>query len=168
MSDLTGHPEIEFEHGDFDFEGIDDELRVDQLCQSLLKQFYQHLQINGHTAQQASDLAFSADLYLRDYVLDFACQNVVRPQPGIVRRFAATWYITHTLDPEIGLLQAHLAGIGELYHYLHQLHLISADELAYLLNEASDLEYYRQRIDSFLAIRGDGFVSWEAECPLRD
>jgi hypothetical protein len=161
------YPEIVFEHDDFDCAGMDDDLRVDELCQSLLKRLYQHLQINGHTPQQASDLAYSADLYLRDYLVDFACQNIVRPQQGIVRRFAATWYITHTLDPEIGILERHLAGIRELYRFLHGLHLISADELAFLLNEAADVEYYRHRIESFLAIQNDGYIFWEAECPLK-
>jgi hypothetical protein len=161
-------PEIEFEHDDFDFTGIEDELRVDELCQSLLKRFYLHLQINGHTPQQASDLAYSADLYLRDYVLDFSRQNVVRPQPDIVRKFAATWYITHTLDPEPGVLEKHLAAIRELYVFLHGLHLISADELTFLEKEVSDVDYYRKRIETFLAIQTDGYISWEAECPLKD
>jgi hypothetical protein len=161
-------PEIEFEHDDFDCADLDDELRVDQLCQSLLKRFYQHLQTHGHTPQKASDLAYSADLYLRDYVLDFACQNVVRPRPNVVKRFAATWYITHTLDPEIGILEGHLAAIRELYRFLNVIHLISADELVFLLSEAADIDFYRHRIESFLAIQTDGYISWEAECPPKD
>jgi hypothetical protein len=161
-------PEIGFEHDDFDCISLEDEVRIDELCQSLLKRFYQHLQIIGHTLQQASDLAYSADLYLRDYVLDFARQNIVRPRQNIVRKFAATWYIIHTLDPEIRILENHLAGIRELYLFLRSLHLIAADELTYLLKEAADVEYYRHRIESFLAIRTDGYVAWEAECPLNE
>ncbi len=158
----------EFEQVDFDCVGPDDELRVDQLCQSLLERFYRHLQINGHTPQQASDLAYSADLYLRDYVVDFARQVVVRPQPGIVRKFAAAWYITHTLDPESAVLEAHLRGVAELYRFLHGMHLISSDELAFLLEEASDVDYYRRRVESFCAIQTDGYIIWAAECPLSD
>ncbi|MBI2354857.1 MAG: hypothetical protein HYV06_07500 [Deltaproteobacteria bacterium] len=161
------HPEIEFEHDDFDLATIEDEIRVDESCQSLLKRFYQDLQVCGYTAQRASDLAYSADFYLRDYLLDFARQNVVRPQPGIVRRFAATWFITRTLDPEISALERHLEGIRELYRYLHRQHLISADELAFIEAEADQTEYYRQRIESFLAISGDGYIAWEEQCPLR-
>jgi hypothetical protein len=164
----TIHPEIVFEHEDFDLATIEDEVRVDERCQTLLKRFYQHLQSSGHTPQQASDLAYSADFYLRDYVLDFARQNVVRPQPGLVTRFAATWFITTTLDPEMAVLMRHLEGIRELYRYLHGRHLISADELAFIEDEAGRTEYYRQRIESFLAITGDGYVAWERECPLRD
>ena len=160
-------PEIEFEHDDFDFITLEDELRVDELCQALLKRFYQHLQINGHSPQQASDLAYAVDFYLRDYVVDFLRQNAVRPQPGIVRRFAANWYITHTLDPEMGLLERSLEGIREFYRFLHGSHFISREELKWLEAEAADSAYYRQRIESFLAIYGDGYVTWEAECPAK-
>ena len=161
------HPEIEFEHEDFDFTTLEDELRVDGLCQSLLKQFYQHLQLGGRTPQQASDLAYAVDFYLRDYLLDFARQNVMRPEPGIIRRFAANWFITHTLDPEVALLERHLEGIKEFYRYLHGLHFISREELTWLEKEAAQTEYYRQRIANFLAIYGDGYTAWDAECPLK-
>lgn len=161
-------PEIEFEHGDFDFDTIEEELRVDERCQSLLKGFYQHLQDRGLDPQAASDLAYCADFYLRDYLLDFTRQNLARPQPGLVRRFAASWFITHTLDPEMKALDQHLEAIRELYRFLHQQHLISVDELAFIEDEASQTEYYRQRIERFLAITGDGFCAWDAECPQKD
>lgn len=160
-------PEIEFEHDDFDFDTIEEELRVDERCQSLLKRFYQHLQGRGLAPQAASDLAYCADLYLRDYLLDFTRQNLARPQPGVVRRFAASWFITHTLDPEMKALEHHLEAIRELYRFLHHQHLISVDELAFIEDEASQTEYYQQRLERFLAITGDGYIAWEAECPPR-
>lgn len=160
-------PVIEFEHDDFDFATIEEEVRVDERCQTLLQQFYQHLQDSGLELQEASDLAFSADLYLRDYLLDFARQNVVRPKPGIVRCFAATWFITHTLDPEMRILARHLIAIDHFYRFLHQEHFISAEELAFIMDEVQQADYYQQRIDRFLAIHGDGYIAWEAECPLR-
>jgi len=165
MSEMQ-HPEIDFEHDDFDFTSMEDELLVDGRCQTLLKHFYQHLQLHGRPPQQASDLAYCVDFYLRDYVLDFSRQNVMRPQPGIIRKFAANWYITHTLDPETTLLERHLEGVREFYGFLHARHFISRDELTWLEDEASQSEYYRQRIEKFLAIYGDGYVAWEAECPL--
>lgn len=162
---MTQQPEIEFEHDDFDFDSIDEELQVDGRCQQVLKQFYLFLQQQGMPAERASELAFSADLYLRDYLIDFGRQNIVRPQPGIITKFAGSWFITHTLDPEVAMLERHLTAISELYRYLHRQHLISADELSALLDEAGQHEYYRQRIESFLNLTGDGFVSWDAECP---
>jgi len=161
------HPEITFEHNDFEFTTLEDELRVDELCQSLLKNFYQHMQLNGHTPQQASDLAYAVDFYLRDYVLDFCRQNVMRPQPGVVKRFAANWFITHTLDPEPVMLERNLEGIREFYRFLHGRHYISRDELDGLEHETAQTEYYRLRIETFLAIYGEGYVAWDAECPLK-
>ena len=162
---MTQQPEIEFEHDDFDFDSIDEELQVDGRCQQVLKQFYLFLQQQGMPAERASELAFSADLYLRDYLIDFGRQNIVRPQPGIITRFAGSWFITHTLDPEFAMLERHLTAISELYRYLHRQHLISADELSFLLDEAGRHDYYRQRIETFLNLTGDGFVAWDAECP---
>jgi len=164
MSDPL-HPVIEFEHDDFEFACLEEELLVDQRCQQVLKHFYLYLQQQGLPAERASELAFSADLYVRDYLLDFARQNLVRPQAGIVRKFAASWFITHTLDPEMALLERHLVAIAELYRFLHRQHLVSADELAFLLEEAGQIGFYRKRIDGFLNITGDGFVKWDSECP---
>ncbi len=162
---MTQIPEIEFEHDDFEFETMAEELRVDERCQMILKKFYLFLQQHGVPAEQASELAFSADLYLRDYLIDFGRLNIVRPQPGIVKKFAASWFITHTLDPEIELLERHLTAVAELYRYLHHQHLISAVELTFILQEAGELEYYRQRINSFTELGGDGFEAWDVACP---
>jgi hypothetical protein len=161
---MTQNTEIDFEHDDFEFVTMEEELLVDERCQKILKQFYLFLQQRGMSAEQASELAFSADLYLRDYLIDFGRQNIVCPQPGIVKKFAASWFITHTLDPDIDLLGRHLTAIIELYRYLHRQHFICAAELAFLSQEAGELEYYRQRIDSFLNLAGDGFAAWDAEC----
>ena len=160
--------DIIFERDEFECESPDDELRLDGRCRELLEHFYLDLIDSGMTQQQASELAFSADLYLRDFIVDFARRNVARPQPGIVRRFAATWFITHTLDPEMAILERHLEGIRELYRFLHRQRLISGEELGFLEDEAARTDYYRRRIESFLSIVGDGYFAWEAECPLRD
>ena len=156
---------MEFEQDDFEFDSIDEELLVDERCQQVLKQFYLFLQQQGMAAEQASELAFSADLYLRDYLIDFGRQNIVRPQHGIVTKFAGSWFITHTLDPEFITLERHLKAISELYRFIHRQHLISADELSFLLKESEQHEFYRQRIDTFLNLTGDGFAAWDAECP---
>ena len=162
---MTQNSETEFEHEDFEFDTIEEELLVDGRCQEVLKQFYLYLQQQGMNAERASELAFGADLYLRDYLIDFGRQNIVRPQPGIVTKFAGSWFITHTLDPEFVTLERHLAALSELYRFLHRRHLISADELSYILKEAGEVDFYRQRIDSFLNLTGDGFVAWDAACP---
>lgn len=161
---MTQNTAIEFVHDDFEFDTIDEELLVDGRCQQILKHFYLFLQQQGMGAEQASELAFSADLYLRDYLIDFGRQNIVRPQPGIVTKFAGSWFVTHTLDPEFVILERHLTALSELYRFMQRQHLISAEELSYLLEEAGQLDFYRQRIDSFLNLTGDGFVAWDATC----
>jgi len=159
--------EIDFEHDDFEFATLEEELLVDQRCQQVLKHFYLYLQQRGMSPESASEQAFSADLYVRDYLLDFARQNLVRPQPGVVRKFAGSWFITHTLDPEMALLERYLSAVAELYRFLRRQHLISAEELAFLVEEAGQVDFYQKRIDSFLNISGDSFVEWDAECPAK-
>jgi hypothetical protein len=159
--------EIEFEYNDFEFDTLDEELQVDQRCQQLLKHFYLNLLQRGMTAEVASEIAFSTDLYLRDYLLDFGRQNVVRPQPGIIRKFAGSWFITHTLDPEFLMLEQHLKSIMEFYRYLRSQHLISGDELAFLEQEAGETELYKIRINDFIGLTGASFVAWDQECPAK-
>lgn len=155
-----------FEHDDFDFETIEDELRVDDLCRQLLHQFYLYQQQSGSTPEQASDLAYSADYYVRDYLLDELRANVLRPKPGQVRRFAGNWYITRTLEPEITVLNRHLDGISAYYRFLRHLNLISDAMLAFVDPETSARDYYRERIEQFLALAGDGYEEWERACSL--
>ena len=50
------------------------------------------------------------------------------------------------------MLERSLEGIREFYRYLHGRHFISGEELAWLEQEAAQIEYYRQRIEDFLAI----------------
>jgi hypothetical protein len=161
------NPEIEFEHEDFEFVTLEEELQVNERCQQLLKHFYLYLQQQGMDTERSSELAFSADLYLRDYLLDFARQNVVQPQPGIIKKFAASWFITHTLDPEMSQLEQHLTAIVALYRYLREQHFISLQELAVLEAEAAQVDYFKERIATFLALSGDGFAAWDAECPAK-
>lgn len=159
-------PEVEFEHEDFDFDTLEEEHQVNERCQSLLNSFYQYLVNRGESAECASDLAFSADWYLRDYLMDFSRLNVVQPVPGVVKRFAATWFATRALEPDIAVLERHLRAIRELYVFLHAQHFISREELAWLVDETAQVDYYRQRIESFRAIKGDEYEAWEQECPL--
>ena len=162
---MDQNPVIEFEHDDFEFDTIDEELIVDERCQQVLKHFYLFLQQQGMVAEQASELAFSADLYLRDYLIDFGRQNIVRPNPGLITKFAGSWYITHTLDPDFVDLERHLTALAELYKFMRRQHMISADELSFLLEETAQHEFYRQRISTFLNLSGAGFSEWDAECP---
>ena len=160
-------PEIDFERSDFDFETLEEELRADERCRALLKRFCAHLLDRGEAPQFVSDLAFCADFYLRDYLIDFARMNVVKPTSGIVKRFAATWLITRTLDPDMPLIERHLLAIREFYSFLKIQRFISEEELFMIEEEAAQTAYYSQRLERFLAIKNDEYIAWEAECSLR-
>lgn len=157
--------EIVFDHEDFDFETLEEELKVDQQCRMLLQQLYVWLQQQELTPEQASEVAYSADYYLRDYLIDFLRCNPLRPQPGQVRAFAGNWYITRTMEPEYNVLCRHLTAIAYLYRYLYELGLISCEIVQQVEQETAAQDYYRQRIESFLALAGEGFKEWDQECP---
>lgn len=160
-------PEIEFEHDDFDFETLDDELRVDDLCRNLLRQFYTYLQQQlGLTPAKASELAYSADYYVRDYLLDFLRSNILRPEPSQLRRFAGNWYIVKNLEPEYSVLERHLMAVGAFYGFLAASGMITQEDLLSVESELSDRDYYRARIESFLKIKGEGLEAWDSDCPL--
>ena len=158
--------EIVFDHEDFDFETMEEELKVDEQCQKLLQQFYIWLQQRDLTPEQASELAYSADYYLRDYVLDFLQRNALRPQPGQVRYFAGNWYITRTLEPEIAVLERHLAAIAALYRFMYELNLVNSEQLDQVQQETVELKHFQQRIESFLALAGEGYEAWDHACSL--
>jgi hypothetical protein len=146
----------------------EDFMRVDNLCGTLLLNFYEHLQTEGLSPEQATELAKGADYFIRDFVVDFKALNLFDEQPGIVRQFAGNWYISNTLEPDIRQLGGHLQGIRSFYRFLHDRGLVSAGYLEIIENECSDLAYYEGRIETFWEIEGDGFIVWEAECTLKD
>lgn len=156
------HPAgIGFKSEEFDFVTIEDEVRVDGRCLELLKCFYVQLQSRGLTPQMSSDMTSRADYYLRNYVIDFTRRNIVRPKSGLISGFAAIWFITNTLDPEFPELELHLEAIAEFYRFLHRQQFISDMELAALEEEIGRSGFYRQRIESFLAIADDGYIAWK-------
>jgi len=146
----------------------EDFMRVDSLCSAILLNFYEHLQAEGLSAEDATELAKGADYFIRDFVVDFKALNLFYELPGIVRQFAGNWYISNTLEPDIGQLGGHLQGIRAFYRFLHERGFISAAYLEAIENESSDLAYYERRIETFWEIEGDGFIAWEAEGTLKE
>ncbi len=151
---------------DFTITTDDDELRVDDLCRRLLRTFHQHLLQSGTPPAQAGRLAHSADYYLRDFLVSAQRADLFAETPGIVRRFAATWYIITTLEPAMGELGDHLQGVLALYGYLQEQGLLSPDYLHRIGEECAETAWYEERISSFWAITGDGYRDWLARCPL--
>jgi hypothetical protein len=157
----------EINKNDFNMETLEDELRVDGLCQRLLRRFYDCRLAAGLTPQDATLLANSADYYLRDFVVDRMRRNPFEETPGLVRQFAGNWYIVNTLEPNVDELARHLAGIRAFYRFLRDEELISADFFQTIDTECEALPWFSGRIDSFWAIAEDGYYTWEQECSLK-
>lgn len=159
---------LHFDKADFTIASAEDELRVDELCRELLKDFHQHLLHNGVPPLEAGTLAHEADYFLRDYLVSARRWNLFLEKDGIVRTFAATWYIISSLEPTIGELEGYLNGVREFYRFLQLNGLISGEYLGKIESECNDIGWYGERIESFWNIRDDGYRAWERECSLKE
>lgn len=90
----------------------DDFLRVDNLCKALLLSFYEHIQTEGVSPEDATELAKGADYFIRDFVVDFKALNLFDEMPGIVRQFAGNWYIFNNLSRISGNWAGNCRGSG--------------------------------------------------------
>jgi len=152
---------------DFAITTIEDEVRVDGLCRDLLLQFYGELQAEGGDPVVATELARSADYFVRDFVVGFKQWDLFDESRSPVRPFAGNWYIINTLEPTSGELAKHLAGILAFYRFLARHDLISAPILERVEAECGDHRFYEERIRSFWEITGDGYYEWERACPVK-
>lgn len=160
--------DLRFNKHDFEIDNVDDEIRADALCQELLKHFYLGMLDKGVPEEEASDLAKSADYYLRDFVISIKQRNIFEERAGAVRQFAGNWYIVNTIEPEMEALADHLEGIKAFYRFLHDNKLISQIFLKLMEKECADTSFYAGRIESFWDIKGDGYLAWEKKCTLKD
>lgn len=153
---------------EFELGTLDDELRVDELCKSLLHRFYDDTCGQGIDAGEATALASAADYFIRDFVVAIKQLNIFTHRPGVVRQFAGNWYIVNTLEPDSNELEGYLQGIKFFYRFLHGNGLISQQHLQTIEEECADVSFYTDRIASFWNIKGDGYGEWERQCTLKD
>jgi hypothetical protein len=151
----------------FDCVTDSDALQADRLCQELLLRFYDAVTAGGAEPLEATEWARGADYFLRDFLIDIKGCNLFAEEPGMIRRFAGNWYIITNLDPDFDLLCRHLEGIRRFYRFLLEHGEISPACYAQVEKECGDLEYFRQRIDDFWALNGDGYTAWDRACPFR-
>lgn len=152
---------------DFNVAGLDDEIRVDGLCGRLLLAVRDQLLARGDRSPvEVGELCRGADLFLRDFVLAACGDNPFRLPPERVRQFAGHWYIVHTLDPDDKELAGILAGITACYAVLAAHGLVAAELADAVAAAGAELPWYRQRIEHYWAITGDGYDHWRAACPL--
>jgi hypothetical protein len=158
-----------FARESFEIHNLQDEIRADQLCQRLLQCFRRDLkEMDKRLPAQAGVLAHGADYFLREFVIPDRRENIFVLRPGRVRQFAGNWYIVRNLEPNMAELESILQGIAEFYAWCARVGKVSAELAETVRQECSLLDYYRQRIEDFWAIEGDGYLAWERECTLKE
>lgn len=151
---------------DFTISGLDSEIAVDHRCSTLLKQFHQQLLVDNVPPLEAGQLAHGADYFLREFIIGDCRENLFNIDPERVRQFAGHWYIIKNLEPNIKELTDILQGVAVFYTYLLEQGMIDDARQQQVQRHATDLDYYRQRINAFWEISDDGYHHWCAECPL--
>jgi len=165
---FTEEDQKHFARENFEIDDLQSEIRVDHLCQELLQRFCRALEeTDGLTREQAGALAHGVDYFLRDFVISDRQENIFHLGPGRVRQFAGNWYIVRNLEPNMAELEGILRGIAAFYTFCAGVGKVDQEMAETVRQEASLLEYYRQRIDDFLAIEGDGYFAWERNCTLK-
>jgi hypothetical protein len=153
----------------FDIHDLNDEIRADQACVQLLKIFCRSLIEDLQLAPLAAGaLAHGADYFLREFVIADRRENIFTLAQGRVRQFAGNWYIVKNLEPNMAELETILRGIAVFYTYCGKTGRVMPEMVAQVERECSQLDFYRERIDTFWAIEGDGYQRWEGQCSLKE
>lgn len=157
------------EASQFDIASLEDEIRADQLCVELLKQFCTYLsEQEDEDPLTAGALARGADHFLREFIIGDRRENLFRLSPERVRQFAGNWYIVKTLEPNMAELGDILDGVAAFYDWLAKLGLYDSGQAEKITWHCRQLDFYQQRIDQFWDIKDDGYSSWNRACPLPD
>lgn len=142
-------------------QSTEDVIRVDGLCGPIIEQFFDWMgSSRGYEPEQASRYAYAVDYYVRDYLVDALIENPLNYIPGRITAFAGSWYLQKTMEPNREQIETHLAGIRLWYEYLLNESCISAESLVKATQECDDIEYYATRLESFMALAGEGFTLW--------
>ena len=157
-----------FNPENYTFETLDDEIRVDNLCKILLKQYHQYLlEIKGISPLKAGANASGADYFLRDFMIDNRRTNIITISPELIHSFAGNWYIINSLEPNMAELENILIGIDNFYSFCVEKKMLARATAETIHQAGSRIDYYRERITSFNEISGAGFIAWNNICPLK-
>lgn len=160
------NPPVSINAAHFEIASLDDEIRVDHLCCEILQRFAAELRESGLAPLDAGRLARGADYYIRDFLVADRRANPLVPDPERVRQFGGNWYIITNLEPNIAELADLLAGTTAFYRFLAAKQLVSAEAAEQVAEACTDLAFFKERIESFWNIEGDGFTAWNAACPV--
>lgn len=166
MNSLSKNTEVNVQPDHFCINDLNDEIRVDQLCQKLLKNFHQHLLDSGYFSPlEAGSMAAGADYFLRDYVIDSMRSNIFHITARQVRGFAGNWYVHRNLEPNMKELEVMLKGVQEFYCYCADNRWVDTTVSNEIAAICCAVDYFRERIESFHALTGDDYPGWCEQCP---
>jgi len=157
-----------FRKESFEVNTLEDEIRIDSLCQRLLRLFYLALVEEGRSTGEAGSLTWGADYFLREFIIPDRRENIFALRPGRVRQFAGNWYIVKNLEPNMEELGNILHGVEAFYEYGRKIGKVTEEVVEDVRRDCADLGYYRLRIDAFWQIEGGGYSAWEQECSLKN
>ncbi len=155
-----------FDIENFNVNTLDDEIRVDELCQKFLRLFYRDLVEARHLEpEDAAALTYGADYFLRDFIIADRRENIFRIDARRLRQFGGNWYIVKNVEPNMEELNQQLDGVALFYHFCAA-HGKCLPALAQEIEETCrDRNYYQQRIETFWAIE-DNYPAWDRACAL--
>ena len=154
-----------YDRKNYDIGSLDDEIRIDKTCKALLQDFHKYL-LNDQKLPplKAGMMASGADFYLRDFMVDQLRTNIFDISPTLIRRFAGNWYIITTLEPNMTELKDILTGVSSFYAFCADKKVVDSDVATAVTEACQQHDFYRQRIESFHTISGDGFIAWNEVC----
>ncbi len=169
MSGITDSTDSCLQRDSYRIAGLDDEIRADQLCHELLRRCYLHL-VEAHelAAEEASRLCYGVSYFLCEYLIPEVRISPFDLTAQEVRRFGGHWYIVRNMEPNLIELTAILEGILAFAAFCRERELMTGDQVAAIEGACAELDFYRERIDSFWAIEKEGYDAWRAACPLKD
>lgn len=149
-------------------DSLETEIRADRHTQQLLKQFHRWLlESKSLEPLTAGLLAGGADYFLRDFLIGAQRRNIFEARAEQLRQFGGNWYIISNLEPNLAELAPMLDGAAHFYHYCAEKNLYPVEEAEQMATLAADRAYYQSRIDSFHQLEGNGYKTWDQECPQR-
>lgn len=153
---------------DFSIADLDDEILADKLCVEFLTAFHKYLLKDKELDPLlAGSRARGADYFLRDFIISDRRENIFLIESDRVRQFGGNWYILSNMEPNMEELGFILAGVATFYEYCHSLGLVDKETNDEIAAHCLALNYYQERIDAFHAIADDGYIKWNADCPVK-
>lgn len=163
---LTTDEELQ-DRTNYTIDSLESEIRADRHCAALLKHFHRHLLEDLQIVPlEAGALAAGADYFLREFLIGGRRENILEIPAERIRQFGGNWYIIRNLEPNIEELSDMIRGTEAFYRYCASLNMVSSELAKQVAAECDRLDFFKQRIEDFHAIVGEGYKDWDSSCPL--